>query len=867
MSQVRASRILQIVPWVLVLALLCPCSYGRTIYVDAAAADSGNGSSWKNAYKYLWDALAEAKSAGRSVEIRVAQGVYKPDRDATHPWGHGLESVFEISGDVALRGGFAGPKSPDPNARDARTYPSVLSGDLEDNDVDGGYSFDLLKDPTRTDNLERVVKIPGPGSVLLEGFVITGGNVDFGGMIIERPWGFAGVGVSISGGDATVKDCTIKGNHTDWVGGGIAVVGAHARVVGCTFVSNVALEGGGVSLQGSEVELIQCVFSNNRAWTGGGLAVESGTVSLTGCIISGNKAQEGGGAIWATHGHVSMSNCVVLANSVLSKGAAAIQGRYGAIVTVSNSILWQNRNALFPAERLPVRADDDATIDLTYCDIQGDWPGDGNIDADPLFAKLGQWNANGTPDDPNDDFWVNGDCHLKSKAGRWDPIGEVWVKDNVTSPCIDAGDPNSPVGEEPFPNGGRVNLGAYGGTAEASKSLSGVQAKYGGGTGEPGSPYYIYTAAQMAGIGAEPGDWSKHFKLMADIDLSGYTGARLAVIGTDESNPLSGVFDGNGHTISGFTRLSAMVSHDAGLFGYVAGTIKNLGLLDPNVSGEFAPYVGALVRENHGTLAGCFAERAHVAGGDYLAGGLVGRNEGTMLDCHATGTVSGSSAGGLVAMNRGTIQGCWSAATVTGRGKKVGGLAGDNAPGTITNCYATGVVVTGDDQTGGLIGDNSYGTVTGSYSTGSVTGNDGVGGLVGQSWDGRIINCYSAAEVTGDRIVGGLLGANTGTVQNCYATGRASSNRWPCAGLVAWRSGGEVLESFWDIETSERDWSEGGVGKTTTEMQKATTFLAAGWDFVGEKANGTEDIWQIREGQDYPHLSWEAVTGAKASSN
>jgi hypothetical protein len=47
------------------------------------------------------------------------------------------------------------------------------------------------------------------------------------------------------------------------------------------------------------------------------------------------------------------------------------------------------------------------------------------------------------------------------------------VKDDVTSPCIDAGDPNSPVGEEPFPNGGRINMGAYGGTAEASKSYFG----------------------------------------------------------------------------------------------------------------------------------------------------------------------------------------------------------------------------------------------------------------------------------------------------------------------------------------------------------------------------------------------------------
>jgi len=70
-----------------------------------------------------------------------------------------------------------------------------------------------------------------------------------------------------------------------------------------------------------------------------------------------------------------------------------------------------------------------------------------------------------------DDFWVEGDYHLKSRKGRWDPISEDWVIDDVISPCIDAGDPNSPIGHELFPNGGRINMGAFGGTAEASMSL------------------------------------------------------------------------------------------------------------------------------------------------------------------------------------------------------------------------------------------------------------------------------------------------------------------------------------------------------------------------------------------------------------
>ena len=61
---------------------------------------------------------------------------------------------------------------------------------------------------------------------------------------------------------------------------------------------------------------------------------------------------------------------------------------------------------------------------------------------------------------------------MKSEAGRWDPQGGTWVQDDVTSPCIDAADPISPFALEPLPNGDRINMGAYGGTAEASKSTT-----------------------------------------------------------------------------------------------------------------------------------------------------------------------------------------------------------------------------------------------------------------------------------------------------------------------------------------------------------------------------------------------------------
>jgi hypothetical protein len=141
----------------------------------------------------------------------------------------------------------------------------------------------------------------------------------------------------------------------------------------------------------------------------------------------------------------------------------------GRGVFVENSIFWNVAEVFEGA----VNAD---MLTVNYSLLPQAWHrwGVGNIDTDPLFAQVGYWDPNGTPADAGDDFWVAGDYHLKSQAGRWDPVVQQWVTDDVTSPCIDAGNEGSEWKGEPWPNGRRINMGAYGGTAEASMSLSSV---------------------------------------------------------------------------------------------------------------------------------------------------------------------------------------------------------------------------------------------------------------------------------------------------------------------------------------------------------------------------------------------------------
>jgi hypothetical protein len=109
-----------------------------------------------------------------------------------------------------------------------------------------------------------------------------------------------------------------------------------------------------------------------------------------------------------------------------------------------------------------------------YCTLN--W-GLGNIKTDPCFAEPGFWahaddpNLIVEPNDPNA-AWIDGDYHLRSPAGRWDPGRNTWVIDTDTSSCIDAGNPNSDWTAELWPHGKRINMGAYGGTPQASMSLS-----------------------------------------------------------------------------------------------------------------------------------------------------------------------------------------------------------------------------------------------------------------------------------------------------------------------------------------------------------------------------------------------------------
>ncbi len=184
----------------------------------------------------------------------------------------------------------------------------------------------------------------------------------------------------------------------------------------------------------------------------------------------------------------------------------------------------------------------------------------------------------------------------------------------------------------------------------------------------------------------------------------------------------------------------------------------------------------------------------------------------------------------------------------------VGGLVGDQWYATISNCYSSGSVG-GISSVGGLVGHKS-GTIINCHSSGSVSGTVyNVGGLVGYNSVGTVMNCYSSGSVSGTGYnVGGLLGLNYGSISNCYSTGDVNGVG-NVGGLVGDSLYGTISSSFWDVNTSGWTTSDGGTGRTTSQMQDIDTFLEAGWDFMSETANGTCNFWQMPESGGYPVIS------------
>jgi len=271
----------------------------------------------------------------------------------------------------------------------------------------------------RYDYIQDAIDEAAEGNEIVLGPGTYSENIDFSGKNLtvrsESPDNSAAVGTTVIEGNGDGPAVTFSGGE-----------GSSCLLSGFTITAG----NGGISILNriTSPVITNCVITANRG-DGVQFAQTAGRPEIKNCVITKNQ----GDGVRASASPPIITNCTVADNT-----GAGIRSSNRSRPVITNCIVWNNAG---PA----IECTDEATVTVTYS----------NTDADPCFA------------DP-----ANADYHLRSHAGRWDPKLRQWVSDAYTSPCIDAGNADSDWTRELWPNGKCINMGAYGGTSQASMSQS-----------------------------------------------------------------------------------------------------------------------------------------------------------------------------------------------------------------------------------------------------------------------------------------------------------------------------------------------------------------------------------------------------------
>ena len=338
-------------------------------------------------------------------------------------------------------------------------YASV-NGPIQN--VTAGAHYDYIQHAINAATDGDVIVVPQgtyPEKIRLRGRNVTVRSTDPDDPAVRAATILAGPGQRVTFADDETADCAFTGFTVADGSYGIFCGGATPTISNCT-ITNHAYAGIKLWNQ-SNPTFSRCeVLGNGRGvemWANADKRIIlRSSATFRNCLIAGSRGE----GIYS--GNLTLENCTIADNLGL--------GIDGFLVNMTNSIVYFNNQG---AENVKVAKPQSA---VTYSDVQGGWPGTGNIDRDPLFVAGGHWAAAAVG---FGGLWVPGDYHLKSEGWTWDVGQQTWTSYDVTSPCIDAGDPSVPLGDEPVPEQGgplseraganqRIDMGAYGGTAEAS---------------------------------------------------------------------------------------------------------------------------------------------------------------------------------------------------------------------------------------------------------------------------------------------------------------------------------------------------------------------------------------------------------------
>ncbi|MHC4574149.1 MAG: right-handed parallel beta-helix repeat-containing protein [Planctomycetota bacterium] len=271
---------------------------------------------------------------------------------------------------------------------------------------------------------------------ILEGFAIINGY------IVTICAG--GAGIYCNQSSPVIRNCIMANNTVELTPGSLCYCHGGAIYAG----------------EDSNPQILACKITGNSVgdWGyGGAIYCRSGSgATIVNSLICKNTATghdaKGGGIYADYHAALTIINCTLADNLAAQEGGAIYFYQYNDPIemTIYNSILWANS-----PDQIYTTGPDNGRV--VRCDVQGGW-GFLNKKVDPLFANP-----------------AVGDYHLRSEAGRWDPMAQNWHCDTATSECIDFGldgaYPGLTYASELWPHAKKINIGAYGGTPEASMSV------------------------------------------------------------------------------------------------------------------------------------------------------------------------------------------------------------------------------------------------------------------------------------------------------------------------------------------------------------------------------------------------------------
>lgn len=364
----------------------------KRIYVDTTATGNNDGTSWANAYRSLHSAI---ETASVCDTIWVADGVYAPQKrrensnDPADPFNRDFS--YRIEKDFLMYGGFQGNET-QLSQRDFKTYKTILSGDIDHNDLNTDGNFIAEDADDIQGNNAFIILRPAENvrNLVLDGFYITAGHSS------ETGVGNANsIGSGFFGNGGTINNCFFQGHKAGTGGAAMIAVQGVFSINNCVFSGNEADSLGGAVLAAisEDVTFTNCAFYANKSAAGAAVYNAGAKATFINCTISGNVDTLSKGAVH---------------NADLNLGALSV-----ATTTFINTVIWNNKDAIgIGSSTASVTNEGGSSFTASYSLLQGLNPtGTGNLDGTSAFNNP---NFKMPFDDFNEIFDDIGDLCLQS---------------------------------------------------------------------------------------------------------------------------------------------------------------------------------------------------------------------------------------------------------------------------------------------------------------------------------------------------------------------------------------------------------------------------------------------------------------------